>query len=372
MTARTISLGFAVVLVLAVAVVPAVTLGGPAASPHAAGSEVSEVGEPTVDPVDTRKKTAANRTTDQQTDREFQDEQPETPEEFLEAFQGLAGTEAFQEYTEFETIREVGISAVQVGEFGEQQRREATAIYELLVSFDQAYQHAQADEDEASLDAADRSMEQAEELQSMDASYAVLAELALERFFGTQANQLFEEAEDTERTTERLERLRLASRAIQQTDQTDVYSQITTEIEELSVELERDRDQINASIDGAEAFVEGCADCTTPRGAFEEKGLGVFGAYTATLEYSSDLDEAADLAAGHGLTDRQERIQTADAAVAERQRALGIAAVSVFGVFLGVLAVVAMVITARVVSWHDDALESQVGNDVFAEEIRDA
>lgn len=299
-------------------------------------------------------------------------ETPDTAEEFLDALQALAGLPAYQEYTEFETIREVGVSTVQVGTFDQETEREATAIYELLVSFDQAFQHAENGEDEASLEAAERAADRVDDLQSMGASYAVLADLALQRFFGNRANELFERAEATDRTTERLDRLELASRAIEQTDQTDAYSRITTEIEELSVELERDRERINESIEDGTAFVEGCRECTTPRGALGEAGFGVFGAYASSLQRSSELDTTAELAAGHGLTERQERIEEVDADVTERQEALAVASVSLFVAALSVLAVLAAALAVRIVRWHQDALESQTGNDVFAEEIRDA
>lgn len=299
---------------------------------------------------------------------------PETADDYLRAFQAMDGTASFEEYTELEALRETGISTVQVGTFDEATRQEVELLYELLVEFESAYDHAQAGNETASLEAAERAANRSESLQEVGASYAVLGELALNRFFSERAEQLFDEAEELDRTTDRLERLELASRAIQGSGRTDdgIADEILVQIEKLSAELDRDQDQINETVDGATAFVDGCADCTSTTGALGDAGFGVFGAYARSLEHASALRSASDLAAGHGLDERSQEIESTQAAVEQRQWALAGAAVTLLAGFLLVVGPVATLLTARVGRWREDTLEAQTGNDVFAEEIRDA
>lgn len=301
---------------------------------------------------------------------------PETADEYLETFQTMSGTEAYEEYAEFETIRETAVSTVQVGTFDEETETEASLVYELLIAFEDAYDHAQAGDDEAALTAAERAANRTQKLQERGTSYAVLADLALDRFFAERAEQLFEEAATTDgQTTEwRLERLELASRAVQGSGQTDGQNadRIISLAGELATELERDRQQINDTMAGATAFVERCDECTSAGGSLGTAGIGVFSSYAAALGHAADLRTAEERAAEHGLDEQQSEIEAALDAVEKRQWSLATASILLLGGFVLAFGTIATLVTARIARWRDDALEAQQGNDVFAEEIRDA
>jgi len=297
---------------------------------------------------------------------------PETAGEFLDAFLELQGSDALGEYTEFETIRSVGVAETQVGTFTETDRQRMDAVYRSISAFDRAYRQTSTGNYSRGLDAAEESAAAIEDLKSQDAKYAPLAELALNRFLRDRAEELLSKAEDADKTADQVRNLSLSARAYELAGATQKYTEVSNREQEQRTELQQDVEVINDTIADADAFIAGCSGCAAPGEAITAFGPGVFTKYRTAFGLDARLGSSKTEAEQHGLDQKIAQIETQNEDVGRAQRTLAAASGALIAAFLLVIAPLTAVLTLRVTAWHQDATRAGIGKSVLAEEVADA
>lgn len=303
-----------------------------------------------------------------------QDEMPETPEEFLAAFQGLEGTESFEAHSEFEVIRSQAVQDTQVGEFTADKEERLTYVLELLWTFDEAMESQQNESYDRALTLGNESRELAGQLRDVPQGeqYALLADIALDRFYEQTAQTLLTEAEETESTPVRIELLSQAALGYNQAGATERYGQVTVRVDETTQQFQSDVDAINESEETMNAFLETCTDCDDALSLITSEHLGVFGLYADSLSALAAGEEGLALADQHAL-DGVESTLTADHEQAtEYSQALAVASVSLVLGYSLLLGSIVAVVTWRLMLWKRDLMDSQHGEVILMGEMLNA
>lgn len=297
---------------------------------------------------------------------------PETADEYLSTFQSMEGVPAFDRYTQFETIRSLAVSKLQVAEFDDATEREMATTLRLLRSFREAYQAAANGSTAASLEAANRSLTAVASLKAQGLTYAPLAEIAVERFYENRGDEFLQAAANASRTPEQIEQLELASVAFRRASASQKFSQVSLRFERVRSEYQRDVETMNASASAAASFLSACSSCSDVGGAISANGLQTFEFYLEAGPKLAGLREAESLADKHGLEARGSTYATRRQAVSSARGTLAVASA---GLLLGygvVVALVAMLVGHRIVTWSETVRASQVGEIVMLEEVNDA
>lgn len=297
---------------------------------------------------------------------------PETADEYLAAFQSMEDVQAFEQYTEFETIRSLAVSKLQVVEFDDATAREMNTTLTLLRSFRAAYRAAQNGSTDATLTAANRTLSSVGSLQSQGLTYAPLAEIALSRFYETRGDEFLQAATNASSTPDQLEQLRLASVAFERAGASQKFSDVNLRYQQLRSEYRRDVETMNASASTAGAFLSTCSSCSTVQAAIASSGVATFDRYLRTGSTLSGLREAESLAGKHGLAERERSFAATSEEVAATRTTLAAASAALLVGYGLVLALIAMVVAHRLVAWNETVEASQVGEIVVLEEVHDA
>ncbi|WP_132056887.1 hypothetical protein [Halorussus amylolyticus] len=300
-----------------------------------------------------------------------QDSSPETADEYLESLRALEGQEAFEEYSEFEVVRAQAVSAVQVGEFTDAKADRMALVYDVLVSFDEAYELSQSGERAESIDRANETEARLEELRSAGGSqYAALTSIALDRFYQNQGETLHDEALAANDTRVALELMGSAATAYQRGGAVEEYSNLVVQRESLQSTYESDVETVNESVAAADAFFADCGEsCTSPVGALTTHTVSVFDHYADARTASDRLGTASEATAEHGLSDRSETVGTMSERAQSTVFSLAVASVILAVGFALVVALVAMVVAHRLSAWAKDVEDSQIGDIVLTEEV---
>ncbi|WP_323676780.1 hypothetical protein [Halorubellus sp. PRR65] len=297
---------------------------------------------------------------------------PETADEYLSAFQSMEGVPAFDRYTQFETIRSLAVSKLQVTEFDDATEREMESTLRLLRSFRDAYQAAQNGSTSGSLEAANRTLSSAESLNEQGLTYAPLADIAISRFYEDRGDEFLQAAANASRTPEQIEQLELASVAFRRAGASKKFSQVSLRYQSVRSEYQRNVETMNASASTASSFLASCSSCSDVQGALASNGLQTFEYYLQTGSKITRLRDAESLASKHGLSDRASSVASLREDVSTARSTLALASVGVLLVYGLVLAVVAMLVGHRLVTWSEAVQASQVGEIVMIEEVNDA
>lgn len=296
---------------------------------------------------------------------------PETADEYLDAFRELEGHEAFQEYSEFEVVRAQAVSAVQVGTFTDAKAERMKLVYEVLVTFDEAYNLSTSGSRIESLERANETAALLADLRAAGGSqYAALTKIALDRFYRDQGQSLHEKALAANDTRTKLRLMDEAATAYQRGGAVDQYSNLVVQRERLKSTYSADVKTLNESMTAAREFLSRCNDgCGSPVAALTTHSTSVFDKYGDARRTTSRLGVAADVAAEHGLTDRSETVQSFRERTQSAVVSLAIASVLLALGFAAVVAIVAMVVAHRLSAWARDVESSQVGEIVLSEEV---
>lgn len=302
------------------------------------------------------------------------EEEPETPEEFLTTFQELSGTEAFDEYSEFEAIRSQAIQDVQVGEFTPAKEQRLRTVLDALELFAEAYDAEQAGSYEQAVDLANETRGANAELLDVAGGeqYALLSEIALDRFYEQAAQTLLEQAEGIERTPDRLDELRLAATAYNEAGATDRFADVQLRADQTAQRYQDDREQLNDSAAQLETFVDRCDTCGSVEESLTANPLGVFGLYGDSLSALSAGDEALDLADQHGLSAVESDVAETRERAESVQQTLLFASVTAIVGYSVVLGSVVAIVTWRLMLWKRDLVASQQGDVVLMGEMLSA
>lgn len=297
---------------------------------------------------------------------------PETADEYLAAFQGMEDVQAFERYTQFETIRSLAVSKLQVVEFDDATAREMNTTLTLLRSFRAAYGAAQNGSTDESLAAANRTLSSVAALQEQGLTYAPLAEIALSRFYETRGDEFLQAATNASSTPAQLEQLRLASVTFERAGASQKFSDVNLRYQQLRSEYQRDVKTMNASASTADAFLSTCSSCSSVQATLSSSGLSTFDRYLRTGSTLGALREAESLAGKHGLADREQSFAATREQVAATRTTLAAASAALLVGYGFVLALIAMIVAHRMVTWNETVAASKVGEIVVLEEVHDA
>lgn len=297
---------------------------------------------------------------------------PETADEYLATFQEMEGSPAFEEYAEFETIRSLAVSKLQVVDFDDDTETEMRTVYELLVSFRASYQFAANGSTSASLDAANATAANVTALEEQGRTYAPLAEIAVSRFFENRGDEFLESATNASTTPAEIEALRRASVAYERAGASQKFSEVNLRYQQTQTEYRSDVRTMNAANATVESFRSSCASCSGLQSTVAGNGFATFDRYLETTDTMAALREAESLAEKHGLEDRATAFASTREEVAATRSTLAMASVAVLLSYGLLCSLVAMVVTHRLVTWGETVRAADVGEIVVLEEVNDA
>jgi len=174
-------------------------------------------------------------------------EGPGNPSEYFETLRSLESLEVLDTYSELETVHTQSITAVQVGDFSDEQAAELDSVIAMLRSFQTAQTRYENGEYEASLAAANDTEDEISRLRQHDQSLAALSRLALTRYYGSLGTELATEADSANSTEAEVELRGMAAVAYSRANNPSQASEYTRQVERLSAELAADREQMNES-----------------------------------------------------------------------------------------------------------------------------
>lgn len=303
-----------------------------------------------------------------------QDETPETPEEYLAAFQALDGAEAFETHSEFEVIRSQAVQDTQVGEFTADKEERMTYVLKLLWTFDEAMEAQATESYDRALTLGNESRDIAAQLQDVPQGeqYALLADIAVDRFYEQTAQTLLSDAEETDSTPDRIELLSQAALAYNQAGATERYGQVAVRVDETTQQFESDVASIDESEETMAAFLESCGDCGDAVSLITSEHLGVFGLYAESLSALGAGEEGLSLAEQHALDDVESTLSADYDQSTEYRQNLAVASVSLILGYSLVLGLIVSVVTWRLMLWKRDLTDSQHGEVILMGEMLNA
>ncbi|MFC7058521.1 hypothetical protein [Halovenus salina] len=301
-------------------------------------------------------------------------QQPETPEEFLTTFQDLEGTESFETHNEFEVMRSQAVQDVQVGEFTDAKAQRLDLLLELLRTFDEAYQYQQNESYDRALALGNDSRELTAELREIPQGeqYAVLADIALDRFYEQTGQTLLSRAEGIENTPQRLDVLGQAALSYNKASATERYGQIVLRADRTTQQFETDVETINGTDTAVTGFLDTCTDCDDVASLISGQHVAVFGMYADSLSALSAGEEGVGLAEKHGLTERESQLTGAREQAQEYNQNLAMAGVAIVLGYSAVVGLIAALVTWRLMLWKRDLTDAQYGDVILMGEMLNA
>lgn len=299
---------------------------------------------------------------------------PESPEEYLATFESLDGTAALDAYSEFEVVRSQAIQDVQIGEFTDETAQRMARILELLERFDETYQAEQDSSYENALDLANETREINKKLRTVEGGeqYALLSDIALDRFYGQVAQELLNQAEGIERTPDRVDVLSQAATAYNEAGEVDQFADVQLRVDQTQQRFETDSEQLNASTEILDEFVTSCTDCGSVEEVIMSDTLSVFSLYGDSQAALAAGAEASELADRHGLDSVETELEGTHQTAEEYQRTLIFASAAIVMTYSAVLALVVALVTWRLMLWKRDFVASQRGDVVLMGEMLNA
>ena len=299
------------------------------------------------------------------------EEVPDTQDELLAELRALEDSPGLSSYSEFELIRSQAALDVQTGTFDEADRERNAGVVRTLRAFERAYDCRDRSEFDAALAAANETASLAAGLGGeAGGQYQAVADIGLVRFYEDTGGELLAVGEQRESTPERIATFESAATAFRAAGAVDRFSQLSARLERIEREFEADMDRVNASLADADGFVESCTDCGSVPAAIETHGIGVFSLYADALSAGSEIERAEGLLEQHGVDDAS--IDSADAAVAERTTMLAVSSVTLLVAGGTAVAVVAAVVTSRLVAWKRDVEAATAGDVLLLGRLFDA
>lgn len=304
------------------------------------------------------------------------DTDPETAGEFVSALDSLGETQALAEYSEFEAIQSQAIQELQVGQFEKKKSGTATVL-QVLQLFNRTFQAAQQGSYRQALTRANETRALNEQLRDEGAEqYALLSDIGLDRFYEQTAQELQNRADTITRTPNRISVLLQAGAAYREAGASDRFADTQLRVEQLRERFESDYQELNASQERLETFVEDCEDCESMNEIveFDVSVLEVPSLYSESESALSAGDSALKLANRHNLTNltstNQSLTQQYNTAE-EYNRQLLIASGAIIMTVSVVLGVLVWGITRRLLSWKRDFVDAHRGEIILMGEMLD-
>lgn len=277
--------------------------------------------------------------------------EPQSASEYFTTLRGMDDMAVLDSYGELETVHTRSLTAVQVGEFTDEQATELDSVIAALRAFQTAQDRFEAGEYQASLRTADEVEANISQLRRHDQSLAALSQLALTRYYEAIGDELATEADNAESTRAEIDLRRMAADAYRSANNPNQASEYTRQAERLSAELAADREQINASAAAMSDFRSRCGGCDGVVSAVTAHHVGVFGLYKQAIEIQPRLTDAAGRADQHGLDQRRSDLADQARTATAMRSSLAVGATLLVVGYGIVVALVTMVVASRLFAW---------------------
>lgn len=279
---------------------------------------------------------------------------PESADEYFATLRGMGGLAIYDEYGELETLHTQSLSAVQVGEFSDEEAGELDAVIAMIRSFETAQSQFDDGEYEAGFETATEIEATIAELESYDESLAALSRLALTRYYERLGDELASEAEATDHTPTEIDLREMAAAAYQSANNADQAAEYTRQVEQLDAELSADRERMDEAAAAMDSFTAACTQCESPTAALGSHNLGVIRQYRTALEVTPMLADATQRAGRHGLEDRRATLEQRRDTARTMRTALAVASTAILLGYGIVIALVVAVVSSRLFAWQRD------------------
>lgn len=277
--------------------------------------------------------------------------EPETADDYFNELRTMEDLEIYGEYSELETVHTQSLSAVQVGEFTDEQARELDAIIATIRLFEDAHQQFEADEFEAGFGTAAEIEAEIDDLETYDESLAALSTLALTRYYERLGDELAVQAEATDNTPAEIELREMAASAYEGANDPNQAAEYTRQVEQLDAELSADRERMDDAETAMASFEEACSACESSTDAIATHGIGVIGHYETALAVTPALSDAVQRADRHGLSERQSALEAQSETAGSMQFSLAIASTTILLGYGALVAALVALFTSRLFAW---------------------
>jgi hypothetical protein len=279
-------------------------------------------------------------------------QESQSADEYFNTLRGMSDLTIYGEYSELETLHTQSLSAVQVGEFTDEEARELDLVIATIRSFEEAQARFEAGEYEAGFETATEIESNIAELESYDESLAALSRLALTRYYEQLGDELANEAEGTDNTPAEIELRRLAAEAYQGANNPSQAAEFTRQVEQLDAELTADRERMDEAEKAMNSFSDACTGCESSGAALGAHTIGVIGHYETALEVAPMLSDATQRADRHGLEDRQATLEERTAKARSMRSSLAVASTIVLVGYGTVVGLLIALVSSRLFAWQ--------------------
>ncbi|WP_280536570.1 hypothetical protein [Halopenitus sp. POP-27] len=294
--------------------------------------------------------------------------------EYLTQLNDLRNAEALTEYTELDLARSQAVVELQTAaEFDSSMDTRMHHLLNAILAFQEAY----ADAEENPIESVDHATEAQSHLNQLsDAGgeeYAGLGTVALERFYATQGETLYEQAQAAESTPRRLELLNASVRAFDGAGESERFADAQLERDQLLAEYESDMNRHDELVGDANTYLDGCgAACEGTTDYVLSGPFGAISEYTAAMSAHGDASEAAAIAEEHGLDGDTSEAAALESRAFTAMVSAGVASAILAFFYAGVFIAVAAGVIWRISVWARDLHTSALDELVTPLEVDDA
>lgn len=285
---------------------------------------------------------------------------PKTANEYFSTLRSMGGMGIYAKYGELETIHSRALTEIQVGKFDSTERKKMDAVIGLFRSFSNASDHAKAADYRAAFASAKRVDHQVSTLREYDRTSAVLAQLALTRFYKNLGDKLGTQASEANKTSVEIELRSMAATAYRRANEPKQAAEYIRQTERLRARYHSDLEFMNTTTSRTAPFLQQCQQCTSPIGAIGVQGLDVFTRYQTARAHYWNVTNARQRATANGLKQRSRQLDDLASRVGAVWRSLAVAAVGLVVGYGLLIALIAMFVVWRVFSWKADYLAARV------------
>lgn len=282
-------------------------------------------------------------------------DEPRTSEEFFQEFQSLEGDQAFQEFSEFESIRTFAVTRSQeTGSLNPSQQRELFSLYTGLRSFSESHEHLRNDQYQQALSSAENVEESIDVMADSGAeTEASMAKLGLTQFYREIAEQSQSEADAADNTPAQIELLSTTATAYQRAGLPDQAGQFRAEVERLEAEYSAATEAMDEAENSGSSVLESCTNCqdlgfvlSSPAAAFTQ-----YNEISTTRTITNDAVQQAEI---HGVLENRQELSSVNNDINTAWRNFVMIISATMLLYATIIALIAMVLFSRILTWESD------------------
>jgi hypothetical protein len=278
-------------------------------------------------------------------------EHPQTAEEYFNTLRGMGELGVLSEYGELDTVHTQSLAAVQIGDFTDNEAAELNSVISTIRLFQTAQDQFEAGDYQEAFKTADDIEGNISELTEHDESLGVLSELALTRYYEALGNELAGQADEANNTAIEIDRREMAAQAYKGANSPEQAAEFTRQVEELKSKLRADRERMSRAETAMGEFSQSCSDGGSAITAITGNGVGNFGKYRTAVKVQPRVAQAEQLAARHGLDDREAALSEQASSASTYRSSLAVAATFMMIGYGLIAGLVTLFVVSRLFRW---------------------